>query len=110
MSTKTLARPLGGEIYQELKDRYGTPIVLTYNDLWMLIVCRTSLDGDWVKTRQAAGMVMDAAGKCAIAERLWELEQLLGGLPEIPPAVEMLHMQRAHQWFKGRPVVSEKRW
>jgi len=110
MTTKTLARPLGGEVYEELKDRHGNVIVLTYNDLWMLLVCRTSLDGDWVRTRQAASMVMDAAAKCAIAERLWELEQLLGGLPTIPPGVQSFHLQRAHQWFKGRPVVYEKRW
>lgn len=110
MDTETLARPLGGELYMEIQDRRGNPIILTYNDLWMLIVCRTSLDGDWVRTRQACTMVMDAAGKQAVADRLWELEQLVGGLPEIPPVVQTLHMQRAHQWFKARPVVHEKRW
>lgn len=110
MSTKTLATPLGGEIYQELKDRRGNVITLTYNDMWMLIVCRTSHDGDWIRTRQAASMVTDAANKRALAERLWELEQLLGGLPVIPPPVQTMHLHRAHQWFQSRPVQMEKRW
>jgi hypothetical protein len=110
MSGQTLMAPLGGEIYQEVFDRQGNRIVLTYNDLWMLIVCRTSMDGDWIRARQAAGMVMDPSHKQNLAERLWELEQMLGGLPEIPPGVQTLHLQRAHHWFKGRPVLFDRQW
>jgi hypothetical protein len=76
----------------------------------MLIVCRTSLDGDWFKLRQAASIVQDATHKKAIAVRLWQLEQELGGLPDIPPDVQNLHIHRAHLWFKQRPVLSDKHW
>lgn len=110
MTTKTLMGPLGGEVYIDLKDRWGNTISLTYNDLWMLIVCRASQDGDWIRTRQAASLVADANNKRALAERLWELEQTLGGLPEIPPTVLKLHMQRAHIWFKQRPVLHDRNW
>lgn len=110
MSTKTMMGPLGGEIYTEVKDRRGNVIALTYNDLWMLIVCRISQDGDWVRTRQAASVVEDATNKRALVERLWELEQMLGGLPEIPPNVLKLHERRAHLWFTQRPVVNDRNW
>ncbi|HEX2908225.1 MAG TPA: hypothetical protein VHO69_15245 [Phototrophicaceae bacterium] len=110
MTTKTIMGPLGGELYTELKDRRGNTITLTYNDLWMLIVCRTSQDGDWVRTRQAASMVADATNKRALAEHLWELDQTLGGLPEIPPTVLKLHVQRAHLWFNQRPVLQDRNW
>jgi hypothetical protein len=110
MTSQTMMAPLGGEIYQEVFDRRGERIVLTYNDLWMIIVCRTSLDGDWVRARQAADMVLDASNKKALVERLWELDQLLGGLPEIPPSVQTLHLQRAHQWFKSRPILNDRQW
>lgn len=107
MTTQTLIAPLGGEVYQELFDRQGNRITLTYNDLWMLIVCRTGLEGDWIRTRQLAMMTTDAVGKQEIAQRLWELDQILGGLPEIPRRVQKLHLHRAHQWFKSRPVIHQ---
>lgn len=110
MSTRTMMGPLGGEIYTELKDRRGNTIALTYNDLWMMIVCRMSQDGDWVRTRQAASQVVDATNKRALVERLWELEQTLGGLPDIPATVLKLHEQRAHLWFNQRPVLYDRNW
>jgi hypothetical protein len=110
MDTKTMLRPLGGEIYLEIADVGSKKIVLTYNDLWMLIVCRTSLDGDWIRTRQAASMVYDALQKQAVADRLWAIEQHLGGLPAIPSDVQNIHIYRAHQWFKQRPVLTDKKW
>jgi hypothetical protein len=110
MVTKTLSHPIGGEIYQEFTDRAGNVFMLTYNDLWMLIVCRTSLDGDWIRTRQATEVVEDGKAKREIVDRLWELEQTLGGLPEIPSNVQNLHLHRAHQWFKMREVQTSRRW
>jgi hypothetical protein len=110
MASKTMLRPLGGETWREIEDRYKNTFTLTYNDLWMMIVCRTALDGDWLRTRQAASMVQDAPRKRALAERLWELEQRLDGLPEIPGEVLALETHRAHQWFKQRTVVADKRW
>jgi len=110
MAAKTLLRPLGGETYLEIVDIAKNTIILTYNDLWMLIVCRTSLDGDWFRLRQAASMVQDASHKRAIADRLWRLEQELGGLPDIPLDVQNLHIHRAHHWFKQRPVLADKHW
>ncbi len=110
MTAKTMLRPLGGELYDEFEDRWGNKITLTYNDLWMILVCRTSQDGDWLRTRQAAAMVMDAANKRALAEKLWELEQMLGGLPEVPLNVQSIHVHRAHVWFKQRPVIFDKKW
>jgi hypothetical protein len=110
MSAQTLLRPLGGETYIQFLDHSQKTIVLTYNDLWTLIVCRTSLDGDWHRTRQASLLVHDAANKRTIADRLWTLEQYLGGLPEIPSDVQNLHIHRAHLWFKQRPVIQDKQW
>jgi hypothetical protein len=110
MDTKTMLRPLGGETYLEIPDLVSSNVVLTYNDLWMLIVCRTSLDGDWVRLRQAASMVYDPLQKQAVVDRLWTLEQRLDGLPEIPTDVKNIHMFRAHQWFKQRPVRTDKNW
>jgi hypothetical protein len=48
--------------------------------------------------------------KREIVERLWKLEQSLGGLPEIPAPIVRLHLQRAHVWFNQRPVSSGKSW
>jgi hypothetical protein len=110
MSAQTLLRPLGGETYIQFLDHFQKTVVLTYNDLWTLIVCRTSLDGDWHRTRQAALLVYDATNKRAIADRLWTLEQHLGGLPEIPSDVQNLHIHRAYLWFKQRPVIQDKQW
>ena len=104
----TLLRFFGGDKYCEIPDKQGGVIVLTNNDLWMLIVCRTTLDGDWIRMGQAAGMVVDPVKKRAIAERLWRLEQRLDGLPLIPPMVTKLHLHRAHVWFNER-IVSEHR-
>lgn len=110
MNTKTMLRPLGGETYLEISNAAHSPIVLSYNDLWMLIVCRTSLDGDWIRLRQAASMVYDPLQKQAVVDRLWALEQQLGGLPEIPEDVRNIHFYRAQQWFKQRPVRTDKNW
>ncbi len=110
MSTRTMMGPLGGEIYTEVKDRRGNKVCLTYNDLWLLIVCRATYDGDWVRMRQAASLVADAASKRALIDHLWELEQMLGSLPEVPPTVVKLHSQRAHLWFNQRPVLNDRNW
>ena len=110
MSAQTLLRPLGGETYIQFLDEAKNTVILTYNDLWMLIVCRTSLDGDWHRTRQAALLVQDSANKRKIADRLWSLEQSVGGLPEIPSDVQNLHIHRAYLWFKQRPVIQDKHW
>jgi hypothetical protein len=109
-SKHTVPRPLGGETYQEIKDDQGHAITLTYNDLWMLIVCFETMDGNWIRLREAATMVADAVHKREIVERLWKLEQSLGGLPEIPAPIVRLHLQRAHVWFNQRPVSSGKSW
>ena len=105
-----MLRPLGGETYLEFVDEAKNTVVLTYNDLWMLIVCRTSLDSDWHRMRQAASLVQDASNKQALADRLWSLEQRLGGLPDIPLDVQNLHIHRAYQWFKQRLVIVDKHW
>jgi hypothetical protein len=110
MTRQTMMAPIGGELYQEVLDGQGKRILLTYNDLWMLIVCRDSLDRDWARAHQAAGLVADPAGKQALVEYLWELEQTLGELPEIPEEVKALHGQRAHHWFQSRPVLKERQW
>lgn len=106
----TLPRPFGGETYQEIEDRQGYTITLTYNDLWMLIVCQSTMDGDWVRLREAATMVADAPHKREIAERLWRLEQKLGGLPTVPRELVQLHLHRAHLWFNQRTVSNAKNW
>src|SRR5687768_1666298 len=100
----TIPRPLGGEVYQELTDAHGNRVVITFNDLWMIIVCRTTMDGDWQRVREAAGMVPDPARKKEVVERLWKLEQALDGLPAIPDIVVRMQQQRAHVWFNQRPV------
>ncbi|NDJ62536.1 MAG: hypothetical protein GYB67_15515 [Chloroflexi bacterium] len=100
----TTPRPYGGEFYTEVTDSQGHVITLTYNDLWMHIVCLQSLDGDWQRARQAAGMVPDAARKRAIIDRLWRLEQVLNGLPAIPEGLMQLNLHRAHVWFNTRQV------
>lgn len=107
---KTMPHPFGGEVYLELKDPQGSPVILTFNDLWVLIVCRTSHDGDWGRAREAAGMVPDPARKRALVERLWKLEQILDGLPTVPAPVLRLHMHRAHLWFNQRPVSDARNW
>ena len=109
-SNATVPRPVGGETYQQIKGYDGNPIILTYNDLWMMIVCQQTMDGDWIRIREAATMVADASHKHEIAERLWQLEQELGGLPEIPGPIAKLHLQRAHVWFNQRPVSTGKSW
>jgi len=109
-SQETVPRPLGGETFEEIKTKDGQVIHLTYNDLWMLIVCRETMDGDWVRLREAATMVADAPHKREIVERLWRLEQTPSGLPLIPSDVMKLHLHRAHVWFNQRPVSSGKHW
>jgi hypothetical protein len=106
----TLRSPLGGELYLEIKDRNGGKVALTYNDLWALIVCRTSMDGDWTRMREATNMIEDAGAKREIVERLWKLEQSLDGLPPIPDDLVKLNLQRAHQWFNKRPVSFSRNW
>jgi hypothetical protein len=106
----TIPRPLGGEIYHSYSDNNGNAVVLTFNDLWALIVCRHTQDGDWVRTREAAGMVPDPARKQAVIERLWKLEQTLDGLPTIPDNVLKMHLHRAHVWFNQRPVSDARNW
>lgn len=107
-SATTLPRPTGAEIYQEITAEDGSTIVLTYNDLWTMIVCQNSLDGDWTRIRQAALMVIDPAKKRALADRLWRLEQQLDGLPAIPEDVMRLNLHRAHIWFNERMVSDGK--
>ncbi len=102
--TTTLPRPTGAEIYQEISAPNGGTIVLTYNDLWLIIVCRNSMDGDWTRTREASLMVTDPAKKRALADRLWRLDQLLEGLPAIPDDVLRMNLSRAHVWFNERMV------
>lgn len=108
--TLTIPRPLGGEVYQELLDTNGKLVVLTYNDLWLMIVCRASLDGDWLRTREATGLVPDPARKRAMVERLWKLEQALDGLPPIPEETFKLNLHRAHLWFNQRTVSDASNW
>jgi hypothetical protein len=106
----TMPRPLGGETYQELVDAEGKTIILTYNDLWMLIVCRSTMDGDWIRMRESTSLVADSPRKRTIVERLWKLEQSLGGLPAVSAEIQRIHMHRAHLWFNQRPVSSAKNW
>jgi len=106
----TLPRLLGDETYQELTGRSGEKVTLTYNDLWMLIVCQSTMDGDWVRLREAATMVADGPHKRELAERLWKLDQALGGLPAVPRDVQQMHLHRAHVWFNQRPVSRGKNW
>lgn len=110
MMQNTLRSPIGGEIYLELKDRDGGKVTLTYNDLWALIVCKTTMDGDWIRMREAASMVEDGGHKRDIIERLRKLEQALDGLPPIPDDLIKLNLQRAHTWFNKRPVSYGKNW
>lgn len=110
LTSDTLIAPLGGETYQEVYDHSGNQVTLTYNDLWMMIICQTSMSGDWVRTRKAARKAVDVFGKSLLADRLWELEQVMGGLPEIPAGVLKLHTHRAYYWFKEMPVSIYKRW
>ena len=110
LTADTLIAPLGGETYQEIYDRTGNPITLTYNDLWIMIICKTMMNGDWLSTRKATRKVKDVFGKNVLIDKLWELEQVLGGLPEIPPGVLKLHSHRAQYWFKEMPVSLYKRW
>ncbi len=110
MMTQVADQPLGGEVFMQLTDRLGTPVTLTYNDLWMLIVCRASMENDWIQMRRAASTVTDAAAKSDLAQRLWELEQVLGGLPEIPREVQKRHLHRAHVWFTRHTVCQDSRW
>jgi hypothetical protein len=107
-STSTLPRPIGAETYQEIVAQDGSRILLTYNDLWMMIVCANSQDGDWARTRHAAMLVVDPLKKRAIADRLWQLEQQLKGLPSIPEDVLRLNLHRAHVWFNERMVSADK--
>ncbi len=109
-SKETLPRPLGGETFEDIKTKDGQIINLTYNDVWMLIVCRQTMDGDWIRLREAATMVADSPHKREIVERLSRLEQTLGGLPMIPPDVIQLHLHRAQVWFNQRPVSTGKHW
>lgn len=105
----TLPRPLGGETYREMVDAEGNRVTLTYNDLWTLIVCRSSLDGDWQRAREAAGMVPDPSRKRALVDKLSRLEQSLGRLL-LPEDVMRLNQHRAHLWFNQRPVTDAKNW
>ncbi len=100
----TLHTPHGTSIYQEFTGPSGETITLTYYDLWMMIVCRMSMDGDWQRIRAIANMVPDSARKVALIDRLWHLERSLGGLPPIPPEVCQLHLRRAHNWFNRRTM------
>ena len=109
-SKTTMPRPFGGETYQEIRDSNGNTVILTYNDLWMLIVCRSTMDGDWIRMRESASMVADSTRKREIVERLWKLEQSLGGLPMIPADIQHIHHHRAHLWFNQRPVSAGKNW
>jgi len=109
-SMDTLPRPLGGETYLEIADHDGGNVTLTYNDLWLMIVCQTSLDGDWARVREAAGMVPDPTRKRALADRLWKLERALGGLPPVPQNVMRLNLHRAHKWFNERTVSEARNW
>lgn len=106
--TQSILRPSGAETYQEIPLPAGGTAVLTYNDLWLMIVCRNSMDGDWTRTRAAALMVTDPAKKRALADRLWRLDQQLGGLPVIPDNVLRLNLARAHLWFNERMVTDAK--
>lgn len=108
MSDDTLPRPLGGEPFCEIDDKHGGTITLTYNDMWMLIVCRSSMDGDWIRLREAAGMVADPVHKKTIVDRLWQLEQHLDGLPMLSDEVTRLNLHRAHLWFNERMVSDQK--
>jgi hypothetical protein len=107
MGNTTQAPPNGGAIFLEFQNREGLLIPITYYELWTLIVCRTSLGGNWERAKQAASMVMDAPRKRALVERLSRLAEQ-GSLPEIPIEIQHMHLQRAHRWFKGRPVVGDQ--
>ncbi|GEM_PF-2731053 len=100
----TRPAPSGFDTYTILARPHGKPYIFTYQDLWMVIVCRSTLDGDWIRARASAEMVTDAANKKAIIERLWALERELNGLPLIPDQVVKLHFHRAHVWFNQRKV------
>ncbi|MBE2267997.1 MAG: hypothetical protein IAE80_07170 [Anaerolinea sp.] len=104
----TIPSRSGREIYQQFTAPDGTFVVLTYNDLWMMIVCQSTLDGDWTRTRQACMIVTDPLKKRVIADRLWALEQQLDGLPAIPPEVLLFNLHRAHRWFNERMVSESK--
>lgn len=99
---------LGGEIYLEITDALGSRVRFTYNDLWLMIVCHESIDGDWVRMREATSMVCDGVRKRIMVDRLWKLEQALDGLPEIPSQDTNSHLRRAHVWFNQQPVSNAK--
>src|SRR5262245_5678515 len=109
-NTATVPRPYGGEVFTVFQDKRGNPIILTYNDMWVMIVCRSTMDGDWRRTKEAAGMAADPGRKQALVDRLWKLEQKLDGLPVLDDGVVKLNLHRAHIWFNQRPVSDSKRW
>lgn len=104
----TRPAPSGFDTYILLTRPDAAPVIFSYYDLWALIVCRKTLDGDWQRARQAAGMVPDATRKKAIMERLWTLERELNGLPIIPDPVMTLHLHRAHVWFNHKMVEAAR--
>ncbi len=99
---------LGGELYLEFDDPEGQRVMLTYNDLWLIIVCRESLDGDWVRMREATSMVPDSARKRTLVDRLWKLEQALEGLPEVPEELTHAQLRQAHVWFNQQTISTAK--
>lgn len=109
MHSDTIPRPMGGELYQEILDGQGKPIALSYNDLWTIIVCKSALNGDWARAREAAGLAPDPMHKRAIVERLSRLDAE-GLLPVIPEMVVRMNAHRAQDWFNHRTVSNAKSW
>jgi hypothetical protein len=100
----TATVPQGSDPYVVIEDEQGGSITLTYNDLWLMLVCQQTFDGDWTRARHVATMVTDARRKRALADRLWSIERRLGGLPKIPPEIVEMYLRHAHEWFNSQSV------
>lgn len=104
-------RPLGGEpAAVGTHPRHGR-VVLTYNDLWLIIVCAVEFRGDWRKLRSAAARVPDGPAKQRYVDRLmrYDTEMLQTLLDSIVPLQRMFY-EMGREWFYYAPLSEKSAW
>lgn len=99
--------PRGGEAALEVQGRAG-PVLLTLNDLWLLIVALADFAGSLEQLHEAAASA--AAGQLKRRRIEWLIAQHLDAAHLLRDTLNQELVEQARRWFYNQPMTEDRAW